>query len=78
MDIGSLGQLMEPSGSLSFEAAYDAFKEQILILRDQVDAILIETVSDLYEMKAAVLAAKENSDLPIFSSMTFGSPLTYM
>ena len=71
-DIGSLGQLMEPSGSLSFEDAYDAFKEQILILRDQVDAILIETVSDLYEMKAAVLAAKENSDLPIFSSMTFG------
>ena len=71
-DIGSLGQLMEPSGSLSFENAYEAFKEQILILGDQVDAILIETVSDIYEMKAAVLAAKENSDLPIFSSMTFG------
>ena len=71
LDMGPIGQLIEPMGSLSFEDAYRTFSEQVLIAKDLVDAILIETVSDLYEMKAAVLAAKENSDLPVFATMTF-------
>jgi len=70
-DMGSLGQLLEPMGTLSFEDAYDAYKEQILIARDYTDAVIIETIIDMYEMKAAVLAAKENSDLPVFATMTF-------
>jgi 5-methyltetrahydrofolate--homocysteine methyltransferase len=71
LDMGPIGQLIEPMGSLSFDEAYLTFREQVLIAKNQVDAILIETVSDLYEMKAAVLAAKENSDLPVFATMTF-------
>jgi 5-methyltetrahydrofolate--homocysteine methyltransferase len=70
-DIGSIGQLLAPMGNLPFEDAYDAFKEQVLIVKDSVDAFLIETISDLYEMKAAVLAVKENSSLPVFATMTF-------
>lgn len=78
-DIGSLGVLMQPSGTLSFEDAYEAFREQIEIAKDLADAILIETVSDLYEMKAAILAAKETCELPIFASMTFsGNEKTMM
>jgi len=71
LDMGPIGQLIEPMGTLSFDDAYETFKEQIVCAGDQVDAILIETISDLYEMKAAVLAAKENSDLPVFATMTF-------
>ena len=71
LDMGPIGQLMEPMGTLSFDDAYDTYKEQIVFARDHVDAVLIETVSDMYEMKAAVLAAKENSTLPIFATMTF-------
>ncbi|HHT48682.1 MAG TPA: dihydropteroate synthase [Firmicutes bacterium] len=72
LDIGPLGQLMEPYGSLSFDTAYDAFAEQIRYGQEAgADLILIETMSDLYEAKAAVLAAKENSKLPIFCTMTF-------
>lgn len=71
LDIGPIGQLMEPMGTLSFEEAYEIFKEQVVISRDLVDGFIIETVSDLYEMKAAVLAVRENADLPIFATMTF-------
>ncbi len=71
LDLGPLGQLMEPMGSLTFEAAYEAFKEQILAAGNEIDGIIIETISDLYEMKAAVLAAKENSTCPILATMTF-------
>lgn len=71
LDIGPIGQLIEPMGTLSFDDAYETFKEQVVCAGEQVDAILIETISDLYEMKAAVLAAKENSDLPVFATMTF-------
>ena len=78
-DIGSLGVLMQPSGTLSFEEAYDAFREQIEIAKNLVDGVLIETVSDLYEMKSAILAVKETCDLPIFASMTFsGNEKTMM
>ncbi|MEI8199727.1 MAG: homocysteine S-methyltransferase family protein [Eubacteriales bacterium] len=71
LDMGPIGQLIEPMGTLSFDDAYETFKEQVLYAGDQIDAILIETISDLYEMKAAVLAVKENSDLPVFATMTF-------
>lgn len=71
LDIGPIGQLLEPTGSLKFEEAYDIFKEQIIAGRDDADLIVFETMTDLYELKAGVLAAKENSDLPVFCTMTF-------
>ena len=70
LDIGPIGQLLEPTGSLTFEQAYDIFKEQIIAGRD-ADLIVFETMTDIYEVKAAVLAAKENSDMPIIVTMTF-------
>ena len=72
LDVGPLGQLLEPLGTLSFETAYDIYKE-IMIAGAQAgaDLIVIETQSDLYEVKAAVLAAKENTDLPVWVTMTF-------
>lgn len=70
LDIGPLGQLLEPSGTLSFEEAYDCFKEIVLAGKD-ADIIVIETMTDLYETKAALLAAKENSDKPVLVTMTF-------
>lgn len=70
LDIGPIGQLLEPTGSLSFEEAYDIFKEEIVAGKD-ADVIVIETMTDLLETKAAVLAAKGNSNLPVFVTMTF-------
>lgn len=70
LDIGPIGQLLEPTGTLTFEQAYDIFKEEIIAGKD-ADIIIFETMTDLYELKAAVLAAKENSDLPIMCTMTF-------
>ncbi len=72
LDIGPIGQLLEPTGSLSFEEAYDIFKEEIIAGRDAgADVVLFETMTDLYEMKAAILAAKENCELPVICSMTY-------
>ncbi|MBU5591568.1 homocysteine S-methyltransferase family protein [Clostridium sp. MSJ-4] len=72
LDIGPIGRLLEPMGDLSFERAYEIFKRQIIQgVRSGVDLILIETMTDLYEAKAAVLAAKENSNLPVFCTMSF-------
>lgn len=74
LDIGPLGELLEPTGTLSFEAAYDLFKEMIVVgNKAGADVIVFETMTDLYEVKAGVLAAKENSELPIMVSMTFES-----
>lgn len=70
LDIGPIGQLLEPTGTLTFEEAYDIYKEQI-IAGCEADVIVFETMTDLYELKAAVLAAKENSDKPIICTMTF-------
>ena len=70
LDVGPIGQLLEPTGSLSFEEAYDIFKEEILAAKD-ADLVAIETMTDLMEIKAAVLAAKENSNLPVITTMTF-------
>lgn len=70
LDIGPIGQLLEPSGTLKFEDAYEIFRQQIIAGKD-ADLIVFETMTDLYELKAAVLAAKENSELPILCTMTF-------
>ena len=73
LDIGPVGMLMEPSGPMSFEQAYELFREQVLAgAENKVDLIIIETLSDIYEAKAAVLAAKENSHLPVICTMTLG------
>lgn len=70
LDVGPIGQLLEPTGTLSFEKAYDIFK-QIVIAGKSADVIVFETMTDLLEIKAAVLAAKENTSLPIMCTMTF-------
>jgi 5-methyltetrahydrofolate--homocysteine methyltransferase len=80
LDISPLGQLLEPSGTLTFDDAYLMFAEQVQIgVKAGVDCIYIETMSDLLEAKCAVLAAKEHSDLPIICTMSFeASALTFM
>jgi len=71
LDLGPIGKLMEPSGELTFDAAYDIYKEMIVAGAEAgADFVLFETFIDIYEMKAAVLAAKENCDLPVFCSVT--------
>lgn len=72
LDVGPLGELLEPMGTLSFEHAYELFREIVLSgVKAGADLIVIETMTDLYETKAALLAAKENSDLPVFVTMSF-------
>ena len=72
LDAGPLGQLMEPSGPMSFEQAYEMYKEMFVAgEKAGADLIAIETMADLLETKAALLAAKENTDLPVFVTMTF-------
>lgn len=71
LDIGPIGTLLEPMGTLSFDEAYDIIQRQILVAKDDVDAIYLETMTDIYEVKAGVLAAKEACDLPVFVTMTF-------
>lgn len=72
LDMGPLGKLLKPYGDLEFETAYDLYKEQVVAGANAgADLILIETMGDLYEIKAAVLAAKENTDLPVLVSMIF-------
>ena len=72
LDIGPSGQLMQPYGTLSFDDAYRSFAEQVIAGAEAgTDLILIETMSDVYEAKAAILAAQENSDLPVIATMTF-------
>lgn len=72
LDIGPTGKLLKPLGDLAFEDAYKLFQEEVLIGAEEgADLILIETMSDSYEAKAAVLAAKENSSLPVFVTVTF-------
>ncbi|MBQ3919871.1 MAG: homocysteine S-methyltransferase family protein [Oscillospiraceae bacterium] len=70
LDIGPLGRLMEPGGDLSFEEAYDVFSEIVKAGKD-ADIIVIETMTDLSEIRAALLAAKENSDKPVICTMSF-------
>lgn len=72
LDIGPLGALIGSLGEISFDEAYHYFAQMVEIGTSAgADVLLIETVTDIYEMKAAVLAAKEHSDLPVIASMTF-------
>jgi 5-methyltetrahydrofolate--homocysteine methyltransferase len=72
LDIGPIGELLEPSGTLAFEEAYDIFKEMVTEgEKSGCDLVVFETMTDLYEVKAGVLAAKENTKLPIVCTMTF-------
>ncbi|MEE0966461.1 MAG: homocysteine S-methyltransferase family protein [Bacilli bacterium] len=73
LDIGPIGQLLEPLGYLTFDEAYEMIASQVLMVKDDVDAVLLETMTDLYEVKAGILAVKENSNLPVFVTMTFES-----
>lgn len=70
LDIGPIGQLMEPTGSMSFDEAYDIYKEIVLAGKD-ADLVVFETMTDLSEIKAGVLAVKENSNKPVICTMTF-------
>ena len=72
LDIGPTGKLLKPMGDLSFADAYAAFRE-VAVMGEEAgaDLIHIETMSDTYEVKAAVLAAKENTGLPVFATMIF-------
>lgn len=72
LDIGPIGQLLEPLGTLSFDEAYDIYQEMVTAGAEAgADLIVFETMSDLYEVKAGVLAAKEHTDLPVWVTMTF-------
>ena len=72
LDIGPLGELLEPMGSLTFEEAYGLFREMALAgAAAGADLAVIETMTDLYEARAALLAVKENTDLPVFVTMSF-------
>ena len=72
LDVGPIGQLLEPLGTLSFDEAYDIFRETVTAgAAAGADLVIFETMSDLYEAKAAVLAAKENTELPVWVTMTF-------
>lgn len=72
LDVGPCGKVLKPVGDISFEECYEVFKEQVIIgEKAGADVILLETFTDLYELKAAVLAAKENTSLPILCTMSF-------
>lgn len=74
LDIGPTGKLLKPLGDLDFEDAVSLFAETVKCgVRHGVDLILIETMNDSYETKAALLAAKENSDLPVLVSNAYGA-----
>ncbi len=70
LDIGPIGRMMAPNGDMTFDEAYDMFSE-IIHAGDSADLIVCETMTDLYELRAAVLAAKEQSDLPVICTMSF-------
>lgn len=73
LDVGPTGRLLKPAGDFEFDAAYDAFAEQIRLgAASGADLVVIETMGDTYELKAAVLAAKENSNLPVFATVALG------
>ncbi len=71
-DTSQIGRLLEPMGDLTFDEAYETYKEAAVIAEKAgAEIAIIETMADLREVKAAVLATKENTNLPIFASMTF-------
>ncbi len=72
LDVGPSGKVLQPIGDISFDEIYEVFKEQVIAgEKAGCDVILFETFTDLYELKAAVLAAKENTSLPVLCTMSF-------
>ena len=71
LNIGPTGKLLEPLGELGFEETYENYKTVVEYTKDKVDGYVLETFSDLYEIRAAILAVKENSTLPLMATMTF-------
>ena len=72
LDVGPIGELLEPLGTLAFEDAYEVYKELMTAGEKYgVDLIVCETFTDLYDVKAAVLAAKENTKLPVWVTMSY-------
>lgn len=70
-DIGPTGGMMQPLGTLTFEEAFEAFSEIAACTKELVDGYIVETFSDLSELKACILALKEQTEKPIFATMTF-------
>lgn len=70
LDIGSLGRMLRPTGDMPVDEAYDMFRE-VMTAGREADFIVIETMTDLMEIKTALLAAKENTDLPVICTMSF-------
>ena len=72
LDLGPIGQLLEPTGTLDFETAVDIFAQEVrAAVSAGADLVMIETMTDLQECRAALLAVKENSDLPVLVSLTY-------
>ena len=72
LDIGPIGEMLEPNGYLPFEEAYELYRQQVVAGEQAgADLVIFETMSDLYEVKAAMLAAKEHTQLPVFVTMSF-------
>ena len=73
LDIGPVGYLLEPLGELTFDRAYELFKEQAIYGQNAgADMVAVETMSDLNEIRAAIFAVVENTTLPVMATMTFG------
>jgi len=73
LDVGPTGRLLKPAGDFEFDAAYDAFAEEMRLgEKSGADLVVIETMGDAYELKAAVLAAKETTSLPILATVALG------
>ena len=70
LDLGPTGQMLEPLGTMTFDQAYDVYRRAVAAGKD-ADLVLVETMSDLAELRAALLAVRENSSLPVVASMTF-------
>ena len=74
LDVGPLGELLAPAGTLAFEDAVDQFAQVVEAgVKAGADLVFLETMTDLYELKAALLAVREHSRLPVFASMSFES-----
>ena len=72
MDLAPTGKLLKPFGTMEFDAAYELYKEMVIAGADAgADIMMVETMGDTYEIKAAILAIKENCDLPVFATVTF-------
>ena len=72
LDLGPIGQLLEPTGTLDFETAVDIFAQEVRsAVSAGADLVMVETMTDLQECRAALLAVKENCDLPVIVSMTY-------